>query len=356
MQSSKEIFLEIVRLGIGHRGNITSNQIDWQELYKLATEHGLLAVVIDGIERLPTIQRPRQELLLEWIGEVVQSYEARYRAYEKAIAELAGFYNSHGFKMMVLKGYACSLNWPKPEHRPCGDIDIWQFGEYKKTDALICSEKGLEIDNSHHHHTTFNWGGFVIENHYDFINVHDSRSSKELERIFKELGQDDSHSVVINGAFVYLPSPYLHALFLLRHSVAHFASSNINIRQVLDWGFFVEKHTQEVDWDWLMDLLDKYHMKDFFNCLNTICVDDLGFCTSIFPEVRYLPDMKEKILMDILNPAYGAEEPVALIPRMLYKYKRWQGNGWKQELCYSESRWNSFWMGLWAHILKPSSF
>lgn len=62
----------------------------------------------------------------------MQSYEGRYAAYEKAIGSLAGFYNQHGYKMMVLKGYASSLDWHNPKHRPCGDIDIWQFGEQKK--------------------------------------------------------------------------------------------------------------------------------------------------------------------------------------------------------------------------------
>lgn len=42
---------------------------------------------------------------------------------------------------------------------------------------------------------------------------------------------------------------------------------------MLDWAFFVEKHGNEVDWDWLEGLLDKYHMKAFFGCVNAICVD-----------------------------------------------------------------------------------
>lgn len=66
MQPSKETFLDLVRLAIGHRGNITSNQIDWQEIYELAIQQELLVVVIDGIERLSNILRPKQELMLEW--------------------------------------------------------------------------------------------------------------------------------------------------------------------------------------------------------------------------------------------------------------------------------------------------
>ncbi len=154
---------------------------------------------------------------------------------------------------------------------------------------------------------------------------------------------------------MYLPSPNLHALFLLRHMVSHFASAEINLRQVLDWAFFVEKHTKEVDWDWLTGLLERFHMKNFFECINGICVEDLGFDSSIFPRVCFDPALKDRVLSDILDPEYGAAEPKRLIPRTVYKYRRWQGNAWKQEMCYGESRWSAFWSGVWAKLLKPSS-
>lgn len=351
--------LDITRLGIGHFYGDFSSDIDWPFIHDLSVKQGLLGITIDGIEKLPEDKRPSKELLLEWLGETIQGYELRYEMYQRTIAEMANFYNSHGIKMMILKGYACSLDWPKPAHRPCGDIDIWQFGEQKVADELLHKEKGIKVDKSHHHHTVFNWREFMVENHYDFVNVHDSRSSAELEKVFKELGKDDTHFVEVKDTTlgsnnkVYLPSPNLHALFLLRHAVSHFASSNINLRQVIDWGFFVKKHTKEVNWGWLLALLNQFRMMDFFNCLNAICVDDLGFETSIFPEVRYFPDMKDKVLEDILNPAFKVEEPKFFLSRLLYKYKRWQGNAWKQKLCYKENRWTLFWNGLFAHILKP---
>ena len=362
MQPSTGILLELVRLGIGHRGNITSNQIDWQKIYDLAIQQGLLGVVIDGIERLPNNQRPPQELLLEWIGEVLQSYEYRYDAYKNTIAEMAGFYNSHGYKMMVLKGYACSLNWPKPEHRPCGDIDIWQFGKQKEADALLESSKfqdsgfkSVKIDRSHHHHTVFDWGEFTVENHYDFNNVHHHKSSAELEKIFKELGKDDSHYSDVNGERVYIPSPNLHALFLLKHAMTDFAAFYVTLRQLLDWAFFVEKHTNEIDWKWLNEVMEQYHMKEFYNCINAICVGELGFEAYLFNGVQFNPALKEKVLEDILDPKYPREEPKNLILRLVFKCRRWKGNAWKHEFCYKESLLSGFWSGVKNHLLKPKT-
>lgn len=349
------VFLEIVRLGIGHLGIVQISQIDWNDIYSHAKHHGLLGILVDCIEKIPTEFRPPQGLLLEWIGEVLQSYEYRYNAYKKTLSEMAGFYNSHGYKMMVLKGYACSLDWPKPEHRPCGDIDIWQFGDYRNADEAISRERGIKVDNSHHHHTVFNWGDFSVENHYDFINVHHHKSNVALEKVFKELGMDDSHYCEVDGERIYLPSPNLHALFLLKHTMTDFAAFYITLRQLLDWGFYVQKHGKQIDWDWLLWIIEKYHMKDFFDCINAVCVEDLGFQASNFPYVQFNPFLKEKVLNDILNPKFTREEPSFIISRLIFKLKRWTGNAWKHKLCYDESLWSGFWSGIWGHLLKPSS-
>ena len=327
-------FIKFVRIGIGtSKDVIIPDGFDWASLKALADAQGLSAVVLDAIDKLPTdaTETMPQMMRLEWIGEVMQNYEARYMAYEKAIGSLAGFYNRHGFKMMVLKGYACCLDWPKPEHRPCGDIDIWQFGQQKEADAALVEEMEIVIDNSHHHHTVFQWEDFVVENHYDFVNVHARRSSRELEKVFKELGQDDSHFVELGGEKVYLPSPDLHALFLMRHLVAHFTGASISLRQVLDWAFFVKAHTKEIDWEWLNEMIEKFHMGEFVSCINAICVADLGFDATIFKGVQFNSQLKDRVLADILIPAYGTAEPKGLIAKWAYNYRRWKGNAWKQK-------------------------
>ncbi len=106
MPSSKDAFLTLVRLGIGRHNEVLSSDVDWQKIQISAEQQGLYAVVLDGVEKLPVAQRPPQVILLEWIGEVLQVYEYRYEQYCKAMFGLAGWYNAHGYKMMVLKGYA----------------------------------------------------------------------------------------------------------------------------------------------------------------------------------------------------------------------------------------------------------
>lgn len=365
-------FLGLVRLGIGN-DNLNDNlnldlngygEVDWEEIQTLAYSQGEMAIVLDGVEKMRStssaVKLPEKKVMVQWIGEVLQNFEYRYELYRRTIAEMAAFYNGNGCKMMVLKGFACSLNWPKPEHRPTGDIDIWQFGEYKKADALLTSEKGIEVDNSHHHHTVFHWRDFMVENHYDFINVHHHKSNVKLEKELKRLGKDDSHFVKVYGEKVYLPSPNLHALFLLKHTMNDFTSFSMTIRQLLDWAFHVEKYGKEIDWKWLEGIVEKYHMKDFFDCVNAICVEDLGFDFGGLKAYGLKltvvdKELKERVLKDILHPEFSVTEPSKLLPRLAYKYRRWKGNAWKHRLCYKESMWSAFWSGVWNHLLKPSS-
>lgn len=159
----------------------------------------------------------------------------------------------------------------------------------------------------------------------------------------------------VNGEKVYLPSPNLHALFLLKHLMMHFASEGITLRQVLDWGFFVENHSKEVDWKYVMEILERFGMKNMFNIINAICVGDLSFDVALFPTVQFDPMLKDKVLNEILTPEFSNTTPKELLKRIPFKIRRWKGSAWKHELCYKESLWSAFWSGVWSHLMKPSS-
>ena len=356
LTSSKtsDAFLALICLGIGHDPKTLPDTIDWLGVKALAMQHGLSAILLDGVEKLPAEKRPPKMLTLQWIGEVMQNYEKRYEVYQKTIGELAEFYNKHGFKMMVIKGYGLSLNYPKPSHRPCGDIDIWQFGQYEEADKAISKAFVVNIDKDHHHHTVFSYKGFSVENHYDFLNVHYGHQNGAFEVVLKELAKDDTVTVEIDGQRVYLPSANLHALFMLRHAMANFASTDMNLRQVLDWAFFVEKQGDKIDWEFVHSVFTKFKMMKFLNCINTICIEDLGFPAGIFPGVQDDAVTKERVLADIISPEFNGKTPRSFMKRVVFKCRRWQANAWKQNLCYGDNRVKAFLVGVWSHLMKPS--
>ncbi len=357
MTDNQSFLLELSKYGLGKENldlQSIPSSVNWKELYDLALMHGIDAIVLDGINRL---YREGVEVgidfdtKMQWIGNVKQM-EVAYHQNEEVMHNLAAFYLKHGIRMMVLKGYGVSLNYPIPDHRHNGDIDIYLFGEQKRGDELLHKELGIKIDKSHHHHTVFDFQGETVENHYDFINIYTRKSNKPIEKRLKELALKGYKECADN---VYLPSADFNAIFLLRHCSLHFASTEMTIRQILDWGFFMEKHHKEISWNEYIPFLKNEGMYRFYNLMGLFCVEYLRFDASIFNGV-YKDELFERFANEVMSPEFKDHEDGTLLHSLWVKPRRWWHNRWKNRICYSDTIWEDFVYGLWAKILKPSHF
>lgn len=365
MTKESAFLLTLVRLGIHPEADLepTPTVIDWQAVIDLAGGQGVVAIAWDGYSRLyeggMVTADMEPKVKKQWIARVIQFHEWKYASYRAVIGHLASFYARHDIKMMVLKGYGLSLNYPVPAHRPCGDVDIWNFGEYKRADKVLHDGLGIRIDNSHHHHTVFRFEGQMFENHYDFVNVHAHPSSKRVEEQLKKLAFEREEVEEIDGQQVYLPNPDFNALFLLRHTSAHFAAEKMSLRQIMDWGTFVLKYHDGIDWDGLVSFVDRIGMRPFMDILNEICVEYLGFSTDIFPvrlSTSSRSGIQTRVVEDIFAPEFADKNPKDhFFSSLFWRYRRWKHNGWKHRLVYPESMLRTFFVQLRAHLLKPAS-
>lgn len=326
----------------------------WRGIYDLSSAQGVLAQAWDGLQFLPETMQPSKGLRLQWAVNVDQ-IEKVYRLQEKVIAKLASFYREHAIPMMVLKGYGLSLFYPVPEHRPYGDIDIWLFGRQPEADKLVAKEWGAPVDVHKEHHTTFDIDGVMIENHYDFVNTLTHASNARLERLFKQYAAQPGESVAVAGVAVYLPSEQLNALFLLRHAAVHFAAINIGLRHVIDWHVFVAHCHDRIDWEALYAAARDAGMTEFLNCLNAICVDYLGLDPAAVPGMVRNADLEERVLDEILSPAFSDRAPSGLLRVVWFKTRRWWTNRWKHRIVFNESLAGAFVRSVWAHLKRPQS-
>ncbi len=364
MNQSDNIFLSLVRCAVSSKCDDSSafSGKDWTEIIKMSYSQTIPAFVIDGLQKY-LISNPDNNPFaketsagklkrIQWFGHVMAN-EHVYAKHEKAMTDLARLYANNGIRMMVVKGYGLSLDWPVPNHRPVGDLDIYNFGKWKEADALVAKTCGIRINDGHEHHTVFNYNGVSVENHYDFINTKAHRDAPKIEARLKSLADKDYREIEVEGAKIYLPSSDFNAIFLMRHMGQHFAGEHLNLRQVLDWGFFVRAHHKEVDWNATIDFLKEIGIYTFFNQINAICVDYLGFSESCFPTIERDKDLEERMLMDILHPEFVEKKPVSgLIPILNFKFRRWWHNRWKHPLVYKEWLLPMFMTLLWSHLRR----
>ena len=347
------ILLKLIRIALGKESDFSFPvNIPWSELLQLADKQQVTAVTTDGI-LISGISVPHS-VKMEWISRVAICEQA-YEQHMRMMVRLALAYHQADIRMMVLKGWGLSLNYPVPSHRPSGDLDIWNFGQWKEADALIES-KGIKIDNSHHHHSVFSVKGLMVENHYDFVNVYVRRSNKVIEEKLKELANNGYQRTEVENTAVYLPSVDFNALFLLRHTASHFSSAGISLRQVLDWGLFMERYHHRIEWDWYLPFIKKLGMYPFFVILNTICMEQLSIAAKCFHGHTGNSPNVSRVLKDIFYPEYGDKKNGTLFTGIRVKSTRWWHNRWKHRLCYTDGLASSFVYGLWAKMLKPTHF
>lgn len=352
---------------------------EWMELFDLSERQGISAIALDGLH---SIVKHRSLVLdgfnlkissdpqlvyrkFQWLGLAMQM-EQMYAEHEAAIASLAKFYGREGVRLMVLKGYGLSLNYPHPNHRPTGDVDTYNFGLQKFADEMLIKKTGIAVDNSHHHHSVFTWKGVMFENHYDFINQYAHRNSKKIEAKLKELADKDVQKVRVgdDGVEIYLPSPQFNALFLVRHCAAHFSSIGLSLRQLLDWLLFVKRFHDQVDWQKAYIFYKEHNLMRFVNSMNAIGAKYLGFGSVLngleqkigVVVIEKDEALVERMLNDILSPEFTEREDGSLRSGLWVKPRRWWHNRWKHRITYPDSLLVGFLWTLCSKIMKPSHF
>lgn len=355
-------FMELMLVALGNKDSINYYPLDeWVKAFYMSRNHRLEAFCFAAIQKMVAGKFEgfrhlgmSRKLYTAWMSAAfkVQSSVEQQMSF---IARLAAIFRAEGLDMMLLKGYELNLLYPDPMQRNPGDVDFYLMGAagdsmaWKRGDEAVMRELGVTISDASEHHTKFTWNGQYAENHYDFVNTRIRRSSKRLERVFKELAEDRSRSIEVQGQRVILPSDRLNALFLLRHTAGHFASEGICLRNVLDWGLFV-CGTPGLEWDWLWQLAEEYNMHRFLMCLNAICIEDFGMDAAKFDQRHYDAALKARVLEEIMNgPDY--------LPRDVSVWKRtarWWNYRWRHRICYSDTMFSSFLSSVWANVNKTS--
>ncbi len=365
MNSIPDILFLLTRVGLGGEAawKWVGEKIDWGAVIKLAAAQGVLAIAWDGLQRLiandqiPANELPSRDILLRWVANI-DSIEKSYAKQKAAIRKLATFYNRNGFEMMLLKGYGLSLCYPTPEHRPCGDIDIWLYGRQQEADTLLSQKHGVKINEDKHHHTTFTVNGILVENHYNFLNINSHNSNMEFEQILRAVvDREPSTKIDIDGESVALPSPNFNALFLLRHSAGHFVTAETVLRHLCDWAVFVSRYGNEVDWVRINEIAKRFNLDRFLAISNRICVEYLGIDAAKFGGiVSDETAITQRVLADIIEPEFTRESPSGNVLRVVaFRARRWWAKRWKHRLVYNDSLVGIFFKRIVGYATNPKS-
>lgn len=268
IEKNKHDFLTLVRLGIGQDVEVFPTNINWDTIKDLSYKQGLVAVVIDGVERLPIEARPCKEELLQWIGEVMLD-ETKYEKQKKTAVEMTTLFHSNHIKTFVLKGFVISECYPNPNHRVSMDMDCFllpekrEFNAWKRGNTIIKSN-GFDVEEDFYKHSKFSLPGLIVENHQFMTAFRCNKRLKKMEAILQDMLKNEKNDGYLFNSKLLRPPIMVSALFIVEHAYTHFLNEGVSWRHILDWMLFQKKHKLHIDWAVFDYYISEFGLKKFY--------------------------------------------------------------------------------------------
>lgn len=290
---------------------------EWGRLFVLGRKHGVVTMIYDAIEMLPADKQPIGDIALSW---TLSADRTRYHyAHQKQVLEFIDQKaKAEGLPYVLLKGMSLSRYYPRPDSRPCGDIDICFPHNFERGNTLL----GHPEANAVGKHAEMKIDGVTVENHRQLLDLNFDSQRQAEAYIWKALEQvPDDH----------LLPPTANMVYLLMHTVSHLtARFKLPLRNILDWGMFLRANHQTLNPDECHAVMKSIGMVDSFNILTLLAGDYIGTDLSMFVIGHVRPDDITRMNKLILTREYLASVPKDLpfLPRIVARMKRRRQRRW----------------------------
>ena len=272
-------FFSLLRAGLWQtepEASLFDEATDWKAIYEMARRQALLAVMLDGVDRLPDSLKPPRPIYLKWCANVLKTEDAN-RKLNKEVANLFSFLQANGVEPVLVKGQSLSRLYPEPTHRTCGDIDIY-IGKknYDKVSGLL-SQEGSTIEKWSPKHIMFSWHGVTVENHRMLIRMFEPRADCNLQKRIEQIAAERDFEIIdVGGCPVATVPPDFNAPYILMHAVNHVLGVGVGLRQVCDWTLFLHRRHAELHWDSIRKMLEDTGIFGAWRIFGALAVKYLG--------------------------------------------------------------------------------
>lgn len=301
---------------------------DWVRMYNLGHDNAVTPILLEGLEKSPEINAPKE--VIEAMQET-DMYAKRYHMkQERVLGEVMNISAKKGIDVVPIKGIGFSLNYPNPQRRFGGDIDVFTFkhgtdfsepeNNMTKVFDEIFEKRGIDVKKTNPKHSEFEYRGMPIENHRTFVDVknrylHVPDALKINNYLLKHL--KPTEQTLPMGTKILTPSKEFNTVFLAYHSMTHFIGSGINFHHLADWAVHIKKNGLKVP-----EEIKGTSVERFMYAMTNLSNKYLGTKVKA-PEDKKLENAIFNKMVDPLNQ-YGENSvklPTSKNPLAIIKYK-----------------------------------
>lgn len=289
MKLYETVFLELLKAGMwGRKPHVPQGFAEWTKVVMSAKSQSVLGVVAqvmlsdeDVLSHLPQDMKAR---LKKFLMNNLLTHNLLNNTLIKVVSTL----REGGVESVLLKGQGLVRNYPQPELRQCGDIDLYVGLENaeKAHDLLSPIAEKVDakatIDHYKHYHVIMP-GGVEVEVH----RYTDNHLTKKLEETYQAASDKGTSTGLVTydfgGTAVNTPADDFNAFFIFNHLFHHFLTSGIGLRQFCDWMMFLHARKGRLDLEYLGKLLSDMDMMKPWKAFGCVLVELLGMPEEEFP-------------------------------------------------------------------------
>ena len=285
---SLDVLYELLRSALwGRPAVVDADFKDWGEVFAVAKSQSVLALVGHAALNNANVREKLPAGMAEKLKAFVMANVATHNMLNGTLARVVNMLNEASMEYVLLKGQGLAKNYPVPELRACGDIDVYVGS---KNYVAACDKLGSiatwrqELDP------------LKDVKHYDImirkttVEIHrfsDVNASAHYDRIYQRYSDEglsqNLRVLQIAGISVNTPADDFNAFYIFNHLWQHFTSYGIGLRQFCDWMLFLHKHKADIDLQRLENILKEMDMTKPWQSFGCVLVDVLGMPAEDFP-------------------------------------------------------------------------
>lgn len=308
---------------------------DWAALQKEALEHMVAPLVFDAL-KTAEVSLP-SDIQAQWWEYTVQTvYYNEQLLYEQQ--QIVNTLEQQNIPCAVLKGSSVSCNYPNPQLRVLGDIDLLVSPDNQYRAAELLQKQGYTAirDEKHHCHFTISKNGMVVEIHKEPNGLFLEREGKIAQAMRAEFSTALDCRIERNDVPVLCDTQ--QAIVLILHKLEHFLSGELGLRQLADWAMFVHTRLNETVWESLKPLLSRFGLYYFTEIITGVCIEYLSLPPADVPWAR---EYDRALAREVIEAVVQSGNFGRKIKQNTY------GNRYFYDV-HANNRLSSAWKSLWS--------
>lgn len=247
-KQTNNLFLELLKLSLSEATTLSRvySKDEWLSAFAMAQSQSLTGVLLDGINKLDSDQKPFYELKMSWILTVERIKKSNTYLNSKVL-ELSEMLAQKNMRLCILKGQGIATYYPDPMVRCPGDIDAWVDADRESIIKLV-REKFPHEDISYLHVEYPIFNDVDVELHFTPSYMCSYWHNRKLQRFFKEMKSQQFINLVqlpFTDKKVSIATREFNMLFILSHIYKHLFTEGIGMRQLVDYYYVLRQCEDE---------------------------------------------------------------------------------------------------------------